>query len=417
MLYWDALPGLREAMVKPLSSNYVKFVCEDIKEYVVAHPVTAAYCSAYNTAFSGFREYLAGRLIKRYKEASPTKEEEIITDDIFSRLAVIKAIDKYEAYQVLDNSWKQIAVDLEMLQTEGDGALMSVDPNMVTKQKDGKDIEVQDGWAGHILPFELVQKLLLPEDLAAIKELERELASVASVYDDILDSLSEDEKDSNITDDINSSFVTKEVRAKVDEILEDIESEEISALKNYLALGKKPEKLAYSSDCKAVNWPDMKPGTNGLYSKAMINARITILKRQYNFPAGSFEAKIMRVADTMETEARLKKELRDARAALNEKTKTTIEQMNLETALMILEEKWVTPVCDGISALPHNLIAALVVALEHLAEKYNITFAEVGDEISKTEETISNYVNLLSGNHFDMEGLRELQKLIGGAEK
>jgi len=221
----------------------------------------------------------------------------------------------------------------------------------------------------------------------------------------------------DITDDNNSNFVTKEVRAKDDEILEDIESEEINALKNYLTLGKKPEKLAYSSDCKAVNWSDMKPGTNGLYSKAVINARITILKRQYVFPEDSFEAKIMRIVDTMETEAKLKKELRDARTALYEKTKTTIEQMNLETALMILEEKWITPVCDSISALPHNLIATLVAALEHLAEKYKITFAEVGDKISGTEETISNYVNLLSGNDFDMEGLRELQKLIGGAEK
>lgn len=416
LLYWDALPGLREAMVKPISSDYVEFVCKNIKEYVVAHPVTATYCSAYNTAFTDFREYLVGRLIKRYKEASPTKEEEIITDNIFSRLAVIKAIDKYEAYQVLDNSWKQISIDLEMLQTEGDGALTAVDPNMVAKQKDGKDIEVQDGWVGHILPFELVQTLLLPEDLAAIKELERELASVASVYDEILDSLSEDEKDSNITDDSNSSFVTKEVRAKADEILDDVESEEINALKKYLTFNKKSEKLAYSSDCKAVNWSYMRPGTNGLYSKSVINARITILKRQYVFPEESFEAKIMRVMDTMETEARLKKELRDARTALHEKTKTTIEQMNLETALMILEEKWITPICDGISALPRNLIAALVAALEHLEEKYEITFAEVGDKISGTEETISNYVNLLSGNDFDMEGLRELQKLMGGTE-
>ena len=118
----------------------------------------------------------------------------------------------------------------------------------------------------------------------------------------------------------------------------------------------------------------------------------------------------------MDTEARLKKEMRDARAALHEKTKTTIEQMNLNTALMILEEKWITPVCDGVSALPHNLIAALVAALVHLADKYKITFAGVGDKISKTEETISNYVDLLSGNDFDMDGLRELQKLMGGTE-
>ena len=68
-----------------------------------------------------------------------TKEENIISEDIFRRLEDIPLIDKYEAYQLLDNEWDKISIDLEIIQTEGFEAIRKVDPNMVLKKKDGKD--------------------------------------------------------------------------------------------------------------------------------------------------------------------------------------------------------------------------------------------------------------------------------------
>ena len=62
-------------------------------------------------------------------------------------------VDKYDAYQALDDAWSVIAADLEMLQAEGFDAARKVDPEYVLKKKSGKDVEVQDGWKGHILPF------------------------------------------------------------------------------------------------------------------------------------------------------------------------------------------------------------------------------------------------------------------------
>ena len=50
---------------------------------------------------------------------------------------------------------RKIAIDLEIIQTEGFAATKQVDPNMVLK----KDAEVQDGWVGHVLPFELMQSV------------------------------------------------------------------------------------------------------------------------------------------------------------------------------------------------------------------------------------------------------------------
>ena len=84
----------------------------------------------------------------------------------------IPLIDKYAAFQLLDDDWTGISIDLEMLQTEGFAATKKVDPNLVIKKKDGKDQEVQEGWVGHIIPFDLVQATLLSTETDELHGLE-----------------------------------------------------------------------------------------------------------------------------------------------------------------------------------------------------------------------------------------------------
>lgn len=415
--YWDALPGLREALFVPRSSDYVDFVNTDIRAAVNEDTSAIEFRESFSCAFTGFRDYLVERLLRNYSKASLTGEEEVLTSEIFSRMANVPAIDRYAAYQVLANVWITISPDMEMLQTEGDSALTAVDPNMVTKQKDGKDVEIQDGWVGHILPFELVQELILPDDLVTLRAKETELSGLSAVYDEILDSLSEDERDSSITSDGNDSFSAKGVREKVDEILADVETEEIVALAKYLSLSRKADKIAYTTECKDVEWSAMETGAGGTYTKKAINDRIAMLKKQHGFPMDSFENKMLRVLQTMDLETQLRREIKSMRTELHEKTRTTILAMDHETALTILEAKWITPILDGIGVIPELFINGLIDKLFHLADKYHVTFAEVGDKIEKTEKIVSDSVAQLQGSSFDMEGFAELQKLLGGADK
>jgi len=102
------------------------------------------------------------------------------------------------------------------------------------------------------------------------------------------------------------------------------------------------------------------------------------------------------------------------RTELHEKTRTTILTMDHETALIILEAKWITPILDGIGEFPEIFINGLIDKLSHLADKYHVTFTEVGDKIEKTEKIVSDSVAQLQGSSFDMEGFAELQKLLGG---
>ena len=87
-------------------------------------------------------------------------------------------VDKYDAYQVLDDVWNGISTDLEMMQTEGFEAVKKVDANIETKKKDGKTVTVQNGWIGHIIPFDLIQSEYFAEDVDAISNVENRMQEI-----------------------------------------------------------------------------------------------------------------------------------------------------------------------------------------------------------------------------------------------
>jgi len=414
--YWDALPGLKDTLFIEVSSDYVQFSCEDIAVHITEHPAVARYRSQYLTAFSGFAELLKADLIDHRHEIGAEAEEEKISQEIFRRMEGIPVIDPYDAYQVLDNAWAQIRIDLDILHTEGDAALAAVDPNMVTKKKNDKTIEVQEGWVGRILPFELVQRQLLSDDLDALEDKQTKLAEIDTAYEEILDSLEDDERESSITNEGNKSFSSKGVKDKVSDILEDVESDEITALQEYLTLSRKADKQNYIRDCKLVDWSAISCSANGTYTKTAITTRIVELKRQFEFPEDSFEYKMLAVLDAMERETQLKREVKQMAADLHEKTKVTIEQMSVEQALELLIEKWITPVVTGIDGLPDQLLKRLANVLNRLNEKYRIKFADVGANIAATEDIVSGFISELTADSFVLAGLEELKQLLGGGK-
>ena len=67
----------------------------------------------------------------------------------------------------------------------------------------------------------------------------------------MIDSLAEDEQEGDYLKDGN--FVSKEVKAKVEELLADIETDEILALQQYLSLSKKKDKIDLIC---CMTWPN-----------------------------------------------------------------------------------------------------------------------------------------------------------------
>ena len=351
--YWSAFPQLKKELFVETDSPYTELAIKDIKNYVENHTDIQQFRETFQKQFSNFKLYLKDILLDQMENMIISQGESNLSDDIFQRLKMIPLVDKYEAYQLLHEDWEKIAVDLEIVQTEGFEATRKVDPNMVIKKKNGKDEEVQDGWAGHVIPFESVQETLLIEETKELKLKEKRLSELPALYEEIAESLSEEEKEEDYFND--GSFVAKEVNKKLKELKKDTLEESI-----FLA-----EKLS-------------------------------------------------KVEMLMQEEKKLKSEIKKETVALQNKTKETIESLSDSQVKMLLEKKWIDSLIDNLNKLPENVINTLVGDIKALQKKYEITFFDVEREIRETEQKLALMIDELVGDEFDMKGLGEFKKLLTG---
>lgn len=344
--YWTAFPHLKAALFSPDNEAYCRLNVANLKNAVLSHPDVVAFKTAFQNAFGDFDAYLKSALIDGMTQLNAAGEEERLSREIFARLAEIPLVDRYAAYQLLDDDWKKIAIDLEIIQTEGFAATKQVDPNMVLK----KDAEVQDGWVGHVLPFELVQSVKMHEEVAALRAKETRLSEIAGEYESYLDELSEEDKEQNFVNDAKDAFVAAEVK-------------------------------------KAIKAREVEPAT------------MSILKD---------------VDALFAEEKTLKKQVKDDSAALHQRTKSVIEHLTDEEVRDLLHRKWILPLMENLNSLPDAVLDDFVKQLDAVCKKYETTFEDVESQIASTEHELLGLLDDLQGNEFDMQGIAELKKLLGG---
>ena len=348
--YWEAFPSLKDTLFSSDNGAYYHPRTADFQEAVFQHPDVVAFNKNYDAAFADFDSFLSAELLEGMEALNAAKEESVLSDAIFTRLHSIPLVDKYAAYQLLDDAWKKIAVDLEVIQTEGFAAAKQVDPNWVVKKKDGKDHEVQEGWTGHVLPFELVQEALLADELAALRAHETRLNEISAEYDSLLEELSEEDKEQDFVNEDKDAFVPKEV-------------------------------------AKALKAGDNESET------------LLVLKK---------------VSALLNEEKNLKKKAKDEEKELHLLTQKTIETLDDAQTLHLLKLKWVTPLIDSLRGLPFDILHDLIAKLTALCKKYETTFAEVDRQIADTETSLVSLLDELTGCEFDMLGINELKNLLGG---
>ena len=188
--------------------------------------------------------------------------------------------------------------------------------------------------------------------------MQERLAEIPSAYDEILESMSEDDKEavSDALNDTNDAFVFKNIKSVLKTLRadKDTNQELIEAL-------KKADQLN---------------------------------------------------ADEKNLKNRIKKQEEE----LHLLTKQTIEQLTDEQVRTLLHEKWANPVVDGIKALSDDLLDSFAKEIEALANKYSVTMSDLETEIRQTEKSLADMLGDLTGSEADMKGIRELRLLLGGAE-
>lgn len=354
-VYWEAFPNLKKDIFVDCDEQYLQLRDSNVKEMLEQHRDIAMFESRFKNEFADFSEYLKSELFENICNVEIAKEETVIAEEIFNRMADIPLIDKYEAYQLLDDDWSVISVDLEIIQTEGFEATKKVDPNIVVRKKNGKDEEIQDGWVGHIMPFELIQQEMLKNETDELKELENRLNEVPMKLEEILETLTEEEKESEICNESCDAFVPKEVV-------------------------KKAKELKSEKDVDSVR----------LYEK------------------------LESVINLLDDEKKLKAEVKKKTVELHNKTKETIEGLSDEEVYKLLEVKWIEKLIQNLYKLPYVSVDNLVKDLSNISEKYKDTYLDIENEIKETEKVLVDMMSELTGDEYDMKGINEFRKLLIG---
>ena len=347
--FWNAFPNLKSDLFQEINASTYQLKVPDIKKAVFSHPEIQQFFETSRKVFSDIPQYMREELIDHINEVHVQREEEKLAQYIFKCLESMPLIDKYDAYEKLDTQWQYIQTDIEILQTEGFDAAKQVDPNLVIKKKSGKEVEVQEGWLGHVFPFELVQRELLADDVNSISSKEKRLNEISAEIEELFEELPEEEKEKDFVNDAKDAFVNAKVKkAQKDETLD----------------------LAVRD----------------------------ILKQ---------------VVGLQNEEKSLKSDVKSAVDNLQNKTKVQIEQLSNAQVYMLLEKKWITPFIEQMQSLTQELVNGLVQKIEQLSQKYDETLSDIDNEIKEAESNLASMLQDLEGNEFDMSGIQELIKLLG----
>ena len=346
--YWKVFPSLKADLFELNNSSTLKLKNENIKEVVENNSDVVNYKEHYKQALSSFDLWLSEELLEEPTLVNRSTEEDQIAKELFNRLEGIPLVDKYNAYQQLDNAWTIINSDLEeIIERQSLDVARIVEPRMVEKNKK----EVQEGWQGRTIPFELAQQELLTDDLLAIKSLNNRLDAILSELDEIFESLTEEERASEITNDAEDSF----------------------------------NKSAFNKFLKTA---DTSEGTLG--------------------------SKIKKANKLVTEEKQIGKQIKELFSELDNKTISIIQNLKDEQIKNLLEKKWITPLMASILALSNNAIENLVSSVTSLHKKYDTSLLDLENEIQSTELELCESLAQLTGSDADMRGIAELISLLGG---
>ena len=376
--YWAAFDGLQTALFTDNGTPYVQPKTDNLKAAMQSHASVLNYQAQFAQNFADFTDCLETLLIEPMETLNISQTQQKLAELIRQKVQAMPLLDFYTAYQKLDNLWRTdvagIAADLEMIQTEGKQAIKQVDPFMVLKKdsKTKKEAEVQDGWVGHILPFELVQAVKLPQELANLKAKESRLAEIAAEMQSILENLSEEEKACPAVNEEGDGFINAEIPKALQQELE----------ADGVAIAKKADLT------KAID--------------------------KHIFAEESLGAKLQAAYKLLAEEKTLKAELKTQSAELHSKTKATIEALDDAEALDLLRQKWFVPLNAAMCKLPENMLAQFSQKLTALCDKYADTYQHISERKQESAAALAQMMDELTGSEFDLQGIAAWQAILKG---
>lgn len=346
--YWEAFPTLRGDLFLPDNEKpYSALKVADVKNAIERNTDVKSLNTQFAEAFNGFADMLHQKLIDNVMSVRELQAQDEIACDIFRRLNSIPLVDRYAVYQALADNWQAIISDIETIQEEGFDAVRVVETAYKLVKKGDDDVEVPDGLKGRIIPFSLVQQTKFQSELNAISALMSRVEAIGGELDEVRDSLSEEELEAYCDSEKDNAFDKKKITTDA-KPKADVEAETKTKLKKIVAL-----------------WNE----------QALTNKQIKADKQ-----------------------------------ALEDKTIKAIENLQNKEAAVLLHQKWINPICDGIDATLRSVLSALESEALALSEKYATSYKQINDDMAVANAQLAELVEQLTGDEFAIRGLKELVK-------
>lgn len=412
---FEILPELHDELFLDVSDKYVELKTNDIHELFKNSPSVVMFKENYKAAFNGFNDYLKELLITNVESVHPSFTKDKVISALFDRYENIPLVDKYLAYGILNDTWTEIANDIEIIKTDGlHTAARAVDPNLVVKKKDGVETEVPDGEKGRIFPFELIQATLLKSEKEKLTILENRQIEIQEKLTNLIETLNEDEGEYEVLNETNDKFVAKATQDALSEQFETLETSEMATLVGFLTISGKNNQMAYMAENPEIKWSEMPLKKDGTPSNKEVNNCLKVLQASYSFEEETFGYKLSQAMQLMNEEKNVKKEIKFQTNALAELTAKTIKNLTDEQVDELLYEKWLKPLKNSIPGLVDKLFKEFEVKLISLHDKYGTTMMEIQKDIQTSNKELVAMMSQLTGSKEDMEGIHQFQAMLGG---
>lgn len=343
-----------------LDGSYSKVSCGKLRAVIENNHEVASFVSEHAKSFSYLKEYLDTELFADSKKLHLSSLEMQISNTIRERVKDSSLIDYYDCFEILDNIWQGIISDLEIVREQGFEAAREIDEIKVLK-KNSKSKKLEEkvvGYDGRLIPFTMIQQLYFKDLSDNAEKLRNELSYLTAEKDELLESIDPNDKAELLKDDDSGDINSKKLKTKITEI------------KN-------------------------------------------ILKRGAEFDDGSYESIILNVNNLNNKISRVKAKLKDITVKLNNETENKIKALTDEDIHCLLVKKWIDPICEGIANLPRSLFDRLESQINELCLKYQTTFTELDSQIAASELSLSQMIDGLTGENYDLLGLSQFEKLLG----
>lgn len=398
--FWTLFPKLKHALFSEMREGYYKINVDidEIRNVIYNDEDFAGYAEKIDGALSTWKTKVDDKLRNIDEDVEIKQFIVEIAEALVKEFEPVALLNKYDVYEVLLSYWNETMAD-DVLVIKYDGYEAGrLAPDIIEKTMDKKTKEEKEkivGWEGKLIPKALVECTFFSEERAAIDELKNKMEEAQGLLAEWIEEQSGDEgvlsaedEDSDEGEEKEIKVTTKTLAALIADIQSQTESEEISALEDFLCAYiennyNKKAALVYVSEhplCeKAIN--EKGSVTKTTIKNAVIEVRAnTPVKEVYR---ADYEEliKAYEWADTIEAS---KKAIKSQETELEKMVRAKYAELTDEEVKdLLINKKWLSSIESGINAIYVSISHDLAGRVTELGERYESTLSEL---TSSTEE-------------------------------